>query len=179
MLRMTLLTPLFFSLLTFLLAGCSAGGSSSPVDTTLDVTVTIPSAITTAALPTQGTLKVYINEQGQTPVEMALSGNSATYIFTGLPSGLAQTITSYEVSIVFESVLYSQAVVVLATASNQITISSGNNYLAFPDSIIDLNLDDDSDFKNNLAEVVTGTSPFVPICVVGMVNQLGSCELDI
>ena len=158
-----------------LIQACGGGGGSSSVDTTLDVTVTLPLSITSATLPA-GTVKVYVNKQGEAPVEMILSGNSATHTYTGLSSGISATPVTYEVTIEFDSTLY-PAVITLGTATSTVTISSGSNSIAFADSIFNTGIDTDSDTRDNLAEIIAGSNPLIPVCVLGS-SQLGSCELD-
>ena len=154
--------------------GGSSGGGTTP--TTLDVTVTLPTSITSATLPSPGTVRVYVNKQGEAPIEMVVSGNSATHSFTALSSGISATPVTYEVSIEFDSTLYS-AVITLGSASNTVTISSGSNSIAFSDALFDLSDDTDTDSRTNLAELIAGSNPLVPVCVLGS-SQLGSCELD-
>ncbi len=165
-------------LLIPLIHACGGGGGSSPpVEASLVATVTMPSSITSVALPVPGTVRVYINKQGDVPVEMILSGNSATYTYTGLSTGISAT---YEVTIEFDSTLYA-GTITLATASDNVTLSSENNSIIFLDSSFDLTIDTDLDSKANLVELTGGTNPLIPTCVLdasGLSGQLGNCELD-
>jgi len=151
--------------------GSSGGGST---DTTLDVTVTLPTSITAATLPA-GTLRVYVNKQGQAPVEMVVSGNSATHTYTGLASGISSTPATYEVTIELDSGLFASAIT-LGLANNDVTISSGSNSIAFADSLFNLSVDTDSDSTDNLSELIAGSNPLIPTCILGT-SQLGNCEL--
>ncbi len=158
--------------------GGGSGGGADAADTTLSVTVVIPSTIAAASLPS-GTIRVFVNKAGDAPVEMALSGSTTTYTFTGLASSVSSVAQTYEVSISLDTALYTSNVT-LATASSAVTLSSGSNSIVFPDTLLDLSIDADSDTRSNLDELAAGTNPFVPLCVLGdsgVAGQLGGCEL--
>ncbi len=160
-----------------LIHACGGGGSPE-ADTSLSVTVVVPSGIATASLPS-GAVRVFVNKTGDAPVEMALSGSTATYTFTGLAASVSSVAQTYNVTISFDSAMYASNVT-LAAGSSAITISSGDNSLVFPDTLLDLSIDTDSDARTNLDELVAGTNPFVPLCVLGdsgVAGQVGGCEL--
>ncbi len=177
--KLSYLKALLPIMLIPLIHACGGGSGGSPeADTSLSVTVVVPSDIATANLPS-GTIRVFVNKAGDAPVEMTLNGSTATYTFTGLAASVSSVAQSYEVTISFDSAMYTDNVT-LAAGSSAITISSGSNSLVFPDTLLDLSIDTDSDARTNLDELVAGTNPFVPLCVLGdsgVAGQLGGCEL--
>ncbi len=177
--KLSYLKDLLPIILIPLLHACGGGGSGgASTDTTLSVTVVIPSAIATAGL-SPGTMRVFVNKAGDAPVEMALSGSTATYTFTGLAASVSSVAQTYEVTISFDSAIYTSNVT-LAAGSSAVTLSSGSNSIVFPDTLLDLSIDTDSDARTNLDELVAGTNPFIPLCVLGdsgVAGQLGGCEL--
>ena len=170
------LLPIILIPLIHACGGGSSGGAET--DASLSVTVVVPSGIATASLPS-GTIRVFVNKTGDAPVEMTLNGSTATYTFTSLAASVSSVAQSYEVTISFDAAMYTNTVT-LATGSSAITLSSGDNSLVFPDTLLDLSIDTDSDARANLDELVAGTNPFIPLCVLGdsgAAGQLGGCEL--
>ena len=172
----TYIKIVLLTLLIPFIQACPSSPSGGSVETTLDVTVTLPATLTSAvagSVLSAADVNIYVNKVGDARVEMTYSGgNSASYSYTSLSNSISSSPATYEVTIE-----YGVAAIVIGTANNDVTISAGSNTLVFADSLFDLTIDTDSDSKDNLAELIAGSDPLIPTCVLGT-GLLGNCELE-
>lgn len=169
------LTSISISSILFIACG-GGGGSTDPTE--LDVTINLPSAINSSLL-SSGSLTVYISETGSanTPDIMTLNGATASYSLGSINTGLSGSSVSYDILVELNSSQY-QNVFTLATSTKNVKLTIGEvNSLIFNGTDFVTTYDEDADTKENIDEVLTGTNPFVPICVLGT-STLDNCELD-
>lgn len=164
-------TITLISLVTFLSA--CPGGGSDPQGTTLDISVALPSSFTGI-----NNIKVYVQKDSEGQNEMVYDSGllTASYTFTGLESGISQSSSTYSITVEY----LSTSAIEVATASKSLLLADGSNTLDFLTSEFDTDIDTDGDTKFNINELISGSNPLIPTCVLnstGPSGQIGQCEL--
>lgn len=164
---------LLCAVLLSITSACSNDGSSSvTVQQQNTGTINMPVGINAANLPADGSLHAYIrvDDQARQELTVDLGGNT----ISGSISGISNGIHTFVIEVVFT--YDSGTEVMLATASKQLDVSTGDNNLTIVSSDYVTNFDSDNDGLTNLEEINNGTPPVDPACVLGT-SMLGSCSL--
>jgi len=157
----------------FALSACSENSSSGQPTTMTSVTE-LPSAVLT--LPSGGTLRAYISIDGidgnvVDRAELSISTNTATGTIPNLPRAV------YTVLIEFEYTDTANNTFTVATASQDVDLTSGDASISFAEADYELDsYDDDGDGLSNAEELRADTDPGDSGCVLG-VSLIGSCTL--
>jgi len=173
---------LFLLLSAFLLSGCGSENDSTDTGSSGQdehVSLQLPKSIFGNKLDQNaGTLKATISVDGGNPIQMTISGTTASVTLTNIPTDL----TTFTILFTYDLALSgsdSHVSLDIAQASKEINVTTGNNTLNFLVSDYDTaSFDDDNDGISNIVELDenSSTSPLMTLCILGSA-QLGDCEL--